>query len=357
MNSFGSIFKVTSFGESHSAMVGCVVEGVPAGLVLDLEKIQLAVDKRKTNQTNFSSTRNEEDVVEIVSGVFEQKTLGSPICILIKNKDARSQDYDALKQVYRPSHADYTYEQKFGFRDHRGGGRSSFRITAPLVAAGEIAHQFIQHHFSIEVIAYVSQIGTVAIPENESFHWSDIEKNEFRCPYAATALKMQALVEETRVAGDTLGGIISCQIKNMPVGIGEPIFGKLNAQLAQAMMSINTVKGFEFGDGFANAALKGSESNDLFECVDDKMKTKTNHSGGIQGGISNGEDVFFRVAFKPISSIQQPQETLNQAHEKQTININGRHDVCAVPRAVPVVTAYANIVLADLLLHSKIKKS
>ena len=292
MNSFGSIFKVTSFGESHSAMVGCVVEGVPAGLVLDLEKIQLAVDKRKTNQTNFSSTRNEEDVVEIVSGVFEQKTLGSPICILIKNKDARSQDYDALKQVYRPSHADYTYEQKFGFRDHRGGGRSSFRITAPLVAAGEIAHQFIQHHFSIEVIAYVSQIGTVAIPENESFHWSDIEKNEFRCPHAATALKMQALVEETRVAGDTLGGIISCQIKNMPVGIGEPIFGKLNAQLAQAMMSINTVKGFEFGDGFANAALKGSESNDLFECVDGKMKTKTNHSGGIQGGISNGEDVF-----------------------------------------------------------------
>ncbi len=356
MNSLGSIFKVTSFGESHSAMVGCVVEGVPAGLVLDMEKIQWAVDKRKTNQTNFSSTRNEADAVEIVSGVFEQKTLGSPICILIKNKDARSQDYDALKEVYRPSHADYTYEQKFGFRDHRGGGRSSFRITAPLVAAGEIANQLIQHYFPIAINAYVTQIGTVAIPENQMIELSEIEKNEFRCPHAATALNMQTLIEETTLAGDTLGGVISCSIKNMPVGIGEPIFGKLNAQLAHAMLSINTVKGFEFGDGFANASLKGSESNDLFELVDGKMKTKTNHSGGIQGGISNGEDVHFRVAFKPISSIQQTQETINKDFEKQYININGRHDVCAVPRAVPVVEAYTKMVLADLIVHSKINK-
>lgn len=356
MNSLGTIFKVTSFGESHSAMVGCVVEGVPAGLVLDLDKIQLAVDKRKTNQTNFSSTRNEDDKIEIVSGVFENKTLGTPICILIKNKDARSQDYDALKNVYRPSHADFTYEQKYGFRDHRGGGRSSFRITAPLVAAGEIALQVIQHYFPIEVKAFVSQIGTIAIPKNEIIDFNEIEKNDLRCPHNETALKMQTLIDETKKVGDTLGGIISCNIKNLPVGIGEPIFGKLNAQLAHAMLSINTVKGFEFGDGFTNASLKGSESNDLFEIVNGELKTKTNHSGGIQGGISNGEDVNFNVAFKPISSIQQKQESINKYLEKQQIDIKGRHDVCAVPRAMPVVEAYTKIVLADLLLHSKLNK-
>jgi chorismate synthase len=356
MNSLGTIFKVTSFGESHSAIVGCVVEGLPAGLVLDIKKIQFAVDKRKTNQNNFSSTRNEEDKIEIVSGVFDNKTLGTPICILIKNKDAKSQDYDELKNAYRPSHADFTYEKKYGFRDHRGGGRSSFRITAPLVAAGEIANQLLQFYFPIHVNAYVSQIGKISIPKNESINFDEIEKNNLRCPHNETASKMQHLIDETKLQGDTLGGIISCVIKNLPVGIGEPIFGKLNAQLAHAMMSINTVKGFEFGDGFDNAFLKGSESNDIFQNIEGEIKTKTNHSGGIQGGISNGENVNFNVAFKPISSIQQPQETINIDLQKQTIDIKGRHDVCAVPRAVPVVEAYTKIILADLLLLSKLNK-
>lgn len=356
MNSLGTIFKVTSFGESHSPSVGCLIDGVPAGLVLDLQKIQLAVDKRKTNQTNFSSTRNEEDKIEIVSGVFENKTIGSPICILIKNKDAHSQDYNDIKNVYRPSHADFTYEQKYGFRDYRGGGRSSFRITAPLVAAGEIANQLLLHYFSFSVVAFVSQIGEIKMNDMKEIDFSIIDKNELRCPDVDTVFKMQELIHQTKEKGDTLGGLIKCVIQHLPIGIGEPIFGKLQAQLAHAMMNINTVKGFEYGDGFHHAIMKGSESNDEFMVEKNKIKTKTNHSGGIQGGISNGMNIDFVVAFKPISSIQQKQQTINSDLQKIEIDIKGRHDVCAVPRAVPVVEAYTKIVLADLYLQFKLNK-
>jgi len=358
MNTLGTHFKITSFGESHGSHVGCVIDGCPAGLAIDMDAIQQAVDRRKTNQSSFTSERKEKDIVDIISGLYQGITLGSPICILIRNEDAQSKDYEALKNVFRPSHADYTNQQKYGIRDERGGGRSSIRITAPLVAAGAIAKQLVQYYSSMEVTAFVRKIGSVALLDTD-YHQLDftaIEQNTVRCPDEVTAKKMIQHIEETKVSGDTLGGVIECVVRNMVVGLGEPIFGKLQSMLANAMMSINTVKGFEFGDGFDNANLKGSESNDAFTVENDLITTTTNHSGGIQGGISNGQDIVFRLAFKPISSISQKQNTVDNQHQKIELQIQGRHDTCAVPRAVPIVEAYTYLVLADAYILSKLSK-
>ena len=356
MNTIGQMFRVTSFGESHGSHVGCVIDGCPAGLLLDLDQMQTQVNRRKSNQSAFATTRHEEDQLEMMSGLVESTTTGAPICILIKNKDVKSADYDLLKDVYRPNHADYTYAAKYGIRDHRGGGRSSVRVTAPLVAAGDIAYQLLRHQTAIQTTAYVSQIGTVALPNRNAYtHLDllDIDANELRCPDEQVARQMKAHIDAVQAEGDTLGGVITCVIKNVPVGLGEPIFSKLHAQLGHAMLSINSVKGFEYGYGFASCAMKGSEYNDAFVMKDGKVHTHTNFSGGIQGGISNGNDIFFHVAFKPISSIRKTQQTIDTKGQEVSLHIEGRHDVCAVPRAVPIVEAYANIILADAILQAK----
>ncbi len=356
MNSLGHIFKVTSYGESHGAQVGCLIEGCPAGLSLNLDKIQSQVNRRKTNQGDYASTRQEDDIVKIVSGVFEGKTTGSPIAIFIENKDMRSSDYDELKHVFRPGHADLTYHQKYQWRDHRGGGRSSIRITAPLVAAGEIALQLLQYSMPLQVIGYVSQIGDIQLSKEINYHQilQESPNTMLHCPDELIEQQMLQLIEEVKAAGDTLGGSVACVVKGLNAGIGEPIFGKLQAQLAHAMMSINTAKGFEYGVGMDSASMRGSEHNDSIRMKDGKMITAENKAGGVLGGISNGEDVYFKVFFKPISSIQQVQTTSNDAGEVVALQIKGRHDVCAVPRAVPIVEAYTNIVLADLFLHAKL---
>lgn len=356
MNSLGTIFKVTSFGESHGSHVGCIVEGCPAGLAIDIDLLQQAVDKRKTNQDNFSSARKESDSIEIVSGVFENKTLGSPICILIKNEDAKSADYDELKDKFRPGHADFSYHSKYTHRDHRGGGRSSIRITAPMVAAGELARQFLADYVDMEMLTYVSQIGNVILSENIQIEKSSIEKSSVKCPDENTTNEMLALIEKIKSEGDTLGGAISCIVKNIPAGLGEPVFGKLQAQLALAMLNINTVKAFEYGDGMHAASMKGSEHNDIFIKKENSIETETNHHGGILGGVSTGMDIRFKVFFKPISSIQKEQQIIDKDMKLTGIEIKGRHDVCAVPRAVAIVEAYTNIILADLFLHNKLSK-
>lgn len=357
MNTIGQQFRVTSFGESHGSHVGCVIDGCPAGLSLDLQTIQNQVDRRRTAQATFSTTRKEDDLVEIVSGLVNARTTGSPIAILIKNHDARPHDYDALKDVYRPNHADYTYAVKYGQRDHRGGGRSSVRITAPLVAAGDIARQLIQQERQVNTTAFVSQIGSVALPDRNEWQQLDLtqtDQHAVRCPDMGTAARMQALIDAVQQEGDTLGGIITCVVKGLPAGWGEPVFGKLQAHLARAMLSINSVKGFEYGLGFKSSERRGSEYNDAFEVVDGNIQTKTNFSGGIQGGISNGMDIYFHVAFKPISSIRKSQSTITASGETIELSIPGRHDACAVPRAVPIVEAYTNLVLADAFLLSKL---
>ena len=363
MNTLGNIFQVHSFGESHGPCVGAVIDGCPAGLSLDIEAIQKAVDKRKTGQHSFSSSRKEEDSVEILSGVFEGKTIGTPICILIKNKDARSKDYDTIKDVYRPGHADFTYQEKYGLRDYRGGGRSSIRITAPLVAAGEVANQLIQKITETKVTAFVSQIGKaqydisnqadLGLNKEELNFLQSSDKNLLSASFEELVNKE---IEQTASEGDTLGGRITTLIDNLPIGIGEPIFGKLQAQLSQALMSINTVKAVEFGEGIQAAEMKGSEHNDEFIAEGDKVSTKTNHHGGILGGMSTGQRVNYSVYFKPISSIQRAQKTVNEEGETKEIEIGGRHDVCAVPRAVPIVEAYTQIVLADLILQNRYAK-
>jgi chorismate synthase len=356
VNTIGHLFRVTSFGESHGKAIGCVIDGCPAGLKLDLTQIQAAVNKRKTGTQAFASSRQEPDQVEVISGVYQDTTLGSPITILIRNTDAQSSDYDELKQVYRPSHADYVYQEKYGIRDHRGGGRSSVRITVALVAAGAVAAQLLKQFCPVAVRAFVSGIGEVDIPSDADLVWNEIEQNAFRTPHRETSQRIQELVEQTKASGDTLGGRITCHIEALPAGIGEPVFGKLSAALAQSMFSIPTVKGVEFGNGFALSRQKGSEVNDAFTIDNDTIRTKTNFSAGIQGGISNGMPIEMHIAFKPISSIHQTQQTVNQLGEHVEIKINGRHDACAVPRAVPIVEAYTNIVLADYVLLSQLNK-
>ncbi len=351
-NTLGTIFKITSFGESHGSSIGVVIDGCPAGLAIDTAFIQSELLRRRPGQSKITTARNETEAFEIISGVFEGKSTGAPIAIIIANSDARSKDYDHNIKVYRPSHADYTYQEKYGHRDHRGGGRTSARITAGWVAAGAIAKQVLAHK-NIHVQAYVSQAGTVKLDTPyTSLDLSKTESNIVRCPDEAAANKMIALIEKTKKEGDTIGGVVTCVATNMPVGLGEPVFDKLHAALGHAMLSINAVKGVEFGSGFEGAAMKGSEHNDLFESGD-KISTKTNRSGGIQGGISNGEDVVFRVAFKPVATIMKEQDTVDEKGNAATIKGKGRHDPCVVPRAVPIVESMAAIVLSDFVLRAQ----
>jgi chorismate synthase len=353
-NTFGTIFKITSFGESHGPAIGMVIDGCPAGLEIDKEFIQKQLDRRKPGQSSITTQRKEEDEVYIMSGVFEGKSTGSPIALIIYNKDHKPEDYERFKDVYRPSHADFTYDQKYGFRDHRGGGRSSARETATRVAAGAVARLLLDKT-GIKIYAFVSQAGTVKLQKSYSeLDLESIDSNIVRCPDPETANQMIKLIEETREAGDSIGGVISCVIKNCPIGLGEPVFDKLNADLGKAMLSINAVKGFEIGSGFAGSEMKGSEHNDEFQNVDNKISTKTNNSGGIQGGISNGEDIYFRVAFKPVATIAQSQNTVSSSGENTSLEVKGRHDQCVVPRAVPIVEAMAALVIADHWLRNQI---
>lgn len=348
-NSFGHSFRLTTFGESHGVAIGGVIDGVPANFPLDLEKIQLELDRRKPGQSAIVTQRKESDTVQFLSGIFEGKTTGSPIGFVIQNEDAKSKDYSHLQDNFRPSHADFVYDKKYGHRDYRGGGRSSARETACRVVAGAVAKQFLQS-LGIEIHAYVDQVGDVKIPEGSRIDFSKIENNAVRCPDAETAEHMEQLIREIRKTGDTIGGAICCVAQGVPIGLGEPVFDKLHAQLGKAMLSINAVKGFEIGSGFSAVSMRGSEHNDIF--ISDNQ-TATNHSGGIQGGISNGQPITFRVAFKPVATIMQQQESINKAGEKITLEAQGRHDPCVVPRAVPIVEAMGALVLLDFYLRSK----
>lgn len=354
MNSLGQHFKVTSFGESHGPAVGCVIEGCPAGLNIQEDSIYEQLKRRRTAQSDFTSSRKEDDRIEWLSGIYEGITLGSPITCIIRNTNAHSSDYDHLKNVYRPSHADYTNTVKYGFRDHRGGGRSSIRITAPMVVAGEVARQLMQKYYPVNVMAFVSGIGKISGHSTYSPDYTSIYQNPYHCPYPEMIPLLEEEVAQAAKTGDTLGGKITCKVEHLPAGIGEPLFGKLHAQLAHAMFSINTVRGMEWGEGFELSERKGSETNDAFIVSEDVIQTQTNHSSGLQGGISNGMPMEFHVAFKPISSIQQTQITIDTEGNSVELNICGRHDVCAVPRAVPIVEAYTSIVLADLILLSRL---
>jgi chorismate synthase len=351
-NTLGTIFKITSFGESHGPSVGVVIDGCPSGLEIDTAFIQSELLRRRPGQSKITTSRNESEDFEIVSGVFEGKSTGAPITIIITNSDTRSKDYDHNTNVYRPSHADFTYQEKYGHRDHRGGGRSSARITAGWVAAGAIAKQFLQHK-NIKVQSYVSQAGNIKLETPYTqLDLNQTESNIVRCPDKNVAAGMIKLIEKTKKDGDTIGGIVSTVVSNMPVGLGEPVFGKLSAALGHAMLSINAVKGVEFGSGFEGAAMKGSEHNDAF-IAGDKISTQTNHSGGIQGGISNGENILFGVAFKPVATIMKEQDTVDEDGNATTIKGKGRHDPCVVPRAVPIVESMAAIVLADFVLRAR----
>ena len=348
MNSIGQLFRLTTFGESHGTAIGGVVDGCPAGLYLDVEAIQKELDRRKPGQSSITTARKESDTVQILSGVFEGKTTGTPIGFMIPNEDQRSKDYSNLKEVYRPSHADFTYDSKYGFRDYRGGGRSSARETANWVVAGAIAKQLLK---SVNIQAFVSSIGEdfVMKPYKE-LNFSKIEDNLVRCPDEEVANRMISAIEQAKVEGDSLGGTITCVAQGVPVGLGEPVFDKLHVRLGQAMLSINAVKGFEYGSGFCGAKMKGSAHNDSFL---EGGKTTSNLSGGIQGGISNGMDIYFRVAFKPTATIMKEQNTINQKGEAVKLQAEGRHDSCVVPRAVPVVEAMTAMVLADFYLLNK----
>ena len=349
-NIIGKLFTFTSFGESHGKGIGGIVDGCPPGVELDEAFIQNELNRRRPGQSDISTPRKEGDKVEFLSGVFEGKTTGTPIAFVIWNENQHSTDYDHLKEVYRPSHADYTYQQKYGIRDHRGGGRSSARETASRVVAGAIA-KLVLKNIGIEITAFTSRVGHIAMKQSfESVDLTLIESNIVRCPEQETAEKMIAYIKQLKNEGDSIGGIISCIIKGVPVGLGEPVFDKLQARLAQAMLSINATHGFDYGRGFDGVSLKGSEMNDAFVKVDDKVTTRTNNSGGVQGGISNGQDIYFRVLFKPVATISKKQDTLD-IHEKEVeLEARGRHDPCVLPRAVPIVEAMAAMTLLDLYL-------
>ncbi|MEO9531661.1 MAG: chorismate synthase [Crocinitomicaceae bacterium] len=352
-NSIGNIFRLTTFGESHGVAIGGIIDGCPSNIKIDLDLIQHALDRRKPGQSELTTQRKEEDKVQILSGIMDGKTLGTPIGFVIQNKDQRSKDYGNLKNTYRPSHADFTYQEKYGIRDYRGGGRSSARETATRVVAGAIAQQVLNQK-NILVTAYVHQIGQVeSTLEYKQLDLDKIDANLVRCPDAAAAVKMEEAIRAAKKEGDSLGGIIQCVVEGMPVGIGEPVFDRLNAELAKAMFSINAVKGFELGSGFAGAKLKGSEHNDAFELEGDKVVTKTNNSGGIQGGISNGQDIHFKVGFKPTATIYKAQQTVTETKEEVTLSAEGRHDPCVLPRAVPIVEAMTAITVLDQLLRNQ----
>lgn len=353
MNSFGNIFKLTSFGESHGAGIGGVIDGCPAGIELDMDFIQHELDRRKPGQSRITTPRKEDDEVQFLSGIYEGKTTGTPIGFIVWNKNQHSADYDNMKTVYRPSHADYTYQTKYGIRDPRGGGRSSARETIARCVAGAIAKLALRKH-NIQIQAYTSQVGDLKLEENYTAYDLNIaETNAVRCPDPAKAAAMENLIAEVKSKGDTIGGVISCVAKGVPVGLGEPVFGKLHAALGHAMLTINAVKGFEYGDGFEAARYRGSERNDRFFNDNGKISTHTNNSGGIQGGISNGQDIYFRVAFKSVATILMEQETVNKEGEETILKAKGRHDPCVLPRAVPIVEAMTAMTLLDYLLIQK----
>ncbi|QXP53025.1 chorismate synthase [Cellulophaga sp. HaHa_2_95] len=347
-NTYGTIFKLSTFGESHGVAIGGVIDGCPAGIAINLDAIQNELNRRKPGQSAIVTQRKEPDTVEFYSGIFEGVTTGTPIGFAIHNTNQKSHDYTHIKDSYRPSHADYVYDQKYGFRDYRGGGRSSARETASRVVAGAIAKQFIS---AIKINAFVSQVGTLRLDKNyQDLDFSLIESNPVRCPDPVTAAKMEDYIKEIRKEGDTIGGIVTCVIQNVPIGLGEPVFDKLHAELGKAMLSINAVKGFEYGSGFDGVTKKGSDHNDQYN---PDGTTKTNYSGGIQGGISNGMDIYFNVAFKPVATVIQPYETIDKEGNMIKTQGKGRHDPCVVPRAVPIVEAMAAIVLADFTLLNR----
>lgn len=356
MNTLGNILQLTDFGESHGPAVGGVLSGMPAGVIIDLSKIQAAMARRRPGQSNLTTARNEPDEVEFLSGLFEGKTTGSPIAFIIRNTNSRSADYENLRNALRPSHADYTYRLKYGHRDHRGGGRASARETAARVAAGALAMQALEHT-GITIQAYTSQVGKILLDRSYSeLDLSAIDSNPVRCPDSETALKMIEAIELARGNGDSLGGVITCVIKNCPAGIGDPVFGKLHARLGAAMLSINAAKGFDYGMGFDGISQPGSKVADKFISTPTGFRTETNHSGGIQGGISNGEDIYFRVAFKPVATLLRPLDTVDINGNPVHVETRGRHDPCVLPRAVPIVEAMAALVILDSYLMSKTAK-
>ena len=352
-NSFGKLFKITTFGESHGKAIGVTIDGCPPGVDIDEDYIQSELERRKPGQSKITTQRKEPDTFEILSGVFEGKSTGTPIALIIRNKDQKSKDYSHIADSFRPSHADYTYDAKYGNRDYRGGGRSSARETAARVAAGAIAKTILRE-IGVEINAYVSGVGSISLNKNHTeLDLTKTETNIVRCPDSQVAKSMIELIDQTRKQGDTIGGIVSCVISGTPVGLGEPVFDKLHAVLGAAMLGINAVKGFEYGSGFEGTKLKGSEHNDEFVNDGGKIKTTTNHSGGIQGGISNGEDIYFNVAFKPVATIMTDQDSVDKEGNEVIVKGKGRHDPCVVPRAVPIVDAMAALVILDFYLINK----
>lgn len=354
-NTFGNLFKLTSFGESHGSMIGGIIEGCPAGLEINKGLIQKDLDRRKPGQSKVTSPRKEDDKVQLLSGIFEGKSTGTPIGFLIPNINSKSQDYSNIKDVFRPSHADYTYEEKYGLRDYRGGGRSSARETACRVVAGSIAKQLL-NNYGIKISAYVSSIGNIFADEKNMDLNKDYDSNIVRCPDNDASEKMINLITELKSKGNTVGGQIKCIINGVKPGLGEPIFDKLHADLGKAMLSINAVKGFEYGSGFSGSKMTGSVHNDEFIVENGNVSTKTNNSGGIQGGISNGEEIYFKVAFKPVATIMSKQNSIDKEKNNVELSVKGRHDPCVVPRAVPIVESMAAIVLADHLLRNRTSK-
>ena len=354
-NSYGSLFRISTFGESHGPAIGVVIDGCPAGLEINEVFIQSELDRRKPGQSKITTQRKEDDTFKILSGIFEGKSTGTPIAIVIENQDQRSKDYGHIAETFRPSHADYTYDVKYGNRDYRGGGRSSARETAARVAAGAIAKLLLLKQ-GVTINAFVSQVGDLKAPPYTQLDLSKTEDTIVRCPDPDTAQKMITLIDQVRLDRDTIGGQVTCVIKNTPAGLGEPVFDKLHAELGKAMLSINAVKGFEYGSGFEGTKLRGSEHNDEFYNEGGRIRTKTNHSGGVQGGISNGEDIYFNVAFKPVATIMQDQQTVDKTGNEVTVSGKGRHDPCVLPRAVPIVEAMAALVMVDFFLRTKTSK-
>jgi len=357
-STIGNLFKLTTFGESHGKMIGGVIDGCPSGLKLDFSAIQSELDRRKPGQSEITTSRKESDKVNFLSGIFENTTTGAPIGFIIPNDDSKSKDYSNIKDIFRPSHADYTFEKKYGIRDYRGGGRSSARETACRVVAGAVAKQLLRH-YGIDLVAYVSSVGAIEIKQL-NYNVKDLiyksNSNIVRCPDDEIAQSMINLISDLKKKGDSIGGQISCLVSGVPAGLGSPVFDKLHADLGKAMLSINAVKGFEYGSGFEGSKMLGSQHNDVFEVNDGNISTKTNFSGGIQGGISNGQPIYFKVAFKPVATILTKQKSVNKSNENVELKVNGRHDPCVVPRAVPIVEAMAALVLTDHLLRNRAVK-
>jgi chorismate synthase len=355
-NTFGTLFRLTTFGESHGVALGGIIDGCPAGLEIDLNFVKSELQRRKPGQSHITTQRKEEDEVKFLSGIFEGKTTGHPIGFTIENTNQKSNDYEHIKDAYRPSHADFTYQEKYGIRDYRGGGRSSARETACRIVGGAIAKLYLKH-LNVSIQAYVNQVGHIKLEKNyQDLDLSKTEESIIRCPDAATAYKMVSYIEDIRKEGNTIGGIVSCVVKGTPIGLGEPVFDRLHADFGKAMLSINAVKGFEYGEGFNSINFKGSELNDAFTLTDGKVNTSTNHSGGIQGGISNGQDIYFNVAFKPVATIMQDQQSVDKDGNEMVVKGRGRHDPCVLPRAVPIVESMAALVLVDHILRNKTSK-